>query len=178
MRRNDLSCSKTADWCTWQWMKSGHRWFEWKSKCKDSRKHCLAGNSLSTDQERKNVVQGWLKGLLSRHFIFTLYSICFKIAFYIVLNFVIFSCSGNRTGFILIGQPVVSVFLNGPIMLRDTLFKSLHIHNLDTRWKRVCNTHYFQHLKHYQYMDHTIRHAHQEYSVISANTLKQWFASH
>lgn len=56
----------------------------------------LAGKSLTTDQETKDVVQDWLKGVLFRHFICTLY-LCFNTVFYIVLNFVTFSHSGNST---------------------------------------------------------------------------------
>jgi len=81
----------------------------------------LAGRSLRTDQETKDVVQDWLKGLLFRHFICTLY-FCFNIEFYIVLNFVTFSHSGNSNGFILIGIPEVSLFLYGPIILSDMAY--------------------------------------------------------
>ena len=85
----------------------------------------LAGKSLRTDQETKDV-QDLLKGLLFRHFICTLY-FCFNIEFYIVLNFVTFSCSGNSTGFILIGIPEVSLFLNGPIILSDMAYLNPYI---------------------------------------------------
>jgi len=122
--------------CTWQGMKCApifaHGWFERKSECRDSGKQAihnlwitqtffLASNSLRTDQETKDVVQDWLKGLLLRHFICTLY-FCFNIELYIVLNFVTFSCSANSTGFILIGIPEVSLFLNGPIILSDMTY--------------------------------------------------------
>jgi hypothetical protein len=85
----------------------------------------LASKSLRTDKETK-VVQDWLKGLLFRHFICTLY-FCFNIEFYIVLNFVTFSHSANSTGFILIGIPEVSLFLNGPIILSDMAYLNPYI---------------------------------------------------
>lgn len=85
----------------------------------------LASKSMRTDKETRDVVQEWLKGLLFRHFICTLY-FCFNIEFYIVLNFVI-SLSGNSTGFILIGIPEVSLFLNGPIILSDMAYLNLYI---------------------------------------------------
>jgi len=165
-----------------------HGWFERKSECRDSGKQAihtyelhkhfffffLASKSLRTDQETKDVVLDWLKGLLLRHFICTLY-FCFNIELYIVLNFVTFSCSANSTGFILIGIPKVSLFFNGPHHIKwHDLFKSLPIHNFDTRWNWVYNTHYFQHLKHcYHRRDHAIRHAHQEYSVIFQQILSK-----
>lgn len=81
---------------------------------------------------------GWkacYSGILSLHYI------CFNIAFYMVLNFVIFSCSENRTGFILIGLPVVSVFLNGPIILSDMAYLKPYIFITLTQDGSVSVTH-------------------------------------
>jgi type III secretory pathway component EscR len=92
-------------------------WKTGNSQLMNYTKHFFGQQESGDCHETKDVVQDWLKGLLFRHFICTLY-FCFNIEFYIVLNFVT-SRSGNSTAFILMGIPEVSVFLNGPIIFSD-----------------------------------------------------------
>ena len=161
-----------------------HRWFERKSKCRDSGKQAIHNLWITqtflwparvwglTKRQKLLCRTGWKAcyfGILSVHYISALIWILYFTQLCDLLSF-------SKQYWIYTDRHTwsFSLFEWAHHIKWHGLFKSLHIYNFDTRWNWACSTHHLQHLKHcYHCRDHAIRHAHQEYSVIFQQKLSK-----